>query len=151
MGQATNDIVITSVSTEPDAFVKETIKLLDEASKAVGQSFQDEPVNFRATDGDGNFAGGLSGEVLQGWLYIRFLAVRPDLRSSGIGAKLLEKAHELAKSRRLAGVYVDTFDFQAPKFYLREGFTEIGRLPSVNGLPQRIWFVKVNEDAGSDR
>ena len=70
-------------------------------------------------------------------------------RGGGIGAQLLARAEAMAREDGLVGIYLDTFEFQAPRFYLREGYREIGRLPKVGDAPQRIWFAKEFNDTGS--
>ena len=47
-----------------------------------------------------------------------------------------------------AGVYLDTFTFQAPRFYESLGYVECGRLPAVRGHAQRLWFAKALDEAG---
>jgi GNAT superfamily N-acetyltransferase len=124
-------------------FDKDVEAILDAAANALGRPFGGEELYLRADGGDGGLVGGLSGFDLQGWLFVKFLAVTPEARGSGVGAKLLVKAEDWARRHGLAGVYLDTFDFQAPEFYAKCGYTEFGRLPAVGGYPQRIWFAKV--------
>ncbi|MBC2773845.1 GNAT family N-acetyltransferase [Rhizobium sp. AQ_MP] len=104
---------------------------------------------MRALDADGGFVGGLIGAYLQRWFFVKFLAVAPEARGRGIGAQLLARAEALALEDGLVGIYLDTFEFQAPRFYLREGYREIGRLPKVGDAPQRIWFAKEFNRSGS--
>lgn len=125
-----------------ETFVRTIDGMLDEAAERAGRPFWGETLRLQAVDTKGQLVGGLVGARVQGWLLVRYLAVRGDKRGLGIGARLLAEAQERARSERLAGVYLDTFDFQAPAFYLKQGFREIGRLPSVGESPQRIWFAK---------
>lgn len=123
--------------------------ILDEAAKAQGHSFEGRKVQLRALDAEGNFLGGLIGAHLQRWFFVKLLAVSPEARGGGIGAQLLARAEALAREDGLVGIYLDTFEFQAPRFYLREGYREIGRLPKIGDAPQRIWFAKEFNDTGS--
>jgi GNAT superfamily N-acetyltransferase len=121
---------------------REVEEALDEAAKALGKPFDDEGINLRASDGDGGFLGGLSGQILQRWLYVRLLAVAPQARTLGVGRALMAGGEEEARRRGLVGVYLDTYDFQAPGFYEKLGYSEFGRLPAVGDAPQRIYFAK---------
>ena len=123
--------------------------ILDETALELGRPFRAGPVNLRAEDANGRMVGGLTASVLQGWFFVKLLAVAPEGRGQGIGARLLAEAERIAAEKGLAGVYLDTFDFQAPRFYLREGYREIGRLPAAGDAPQRIWFAKTFDETGS--
>ncbi|MBX9467269.1 MAG: GNAT family N-acetyltransferase [Rhizobium sp.] len=123
--------------------------ILDEAAKALGHPFEGRKIQLRAVDTERNFLGGLIGAHLQRWFFVKLLAVSPEARGSGIGAQLLARAEAMAREDGLVGIYLDTFEFQAPRFYLREGYREIGRLPKVGDAPQRIWFAKEFNDTGS--
>ena len=62
---------------------------------------------------------------------IRSLAVRPELRGSGLGGKLLQFALEEARARNIVRVFAVT---HASDFFLRQGFTASSR----RALPEKI-------------
>jgi GNAT superfamily N-acetyltransferase len=123
--------------------------ILDEAAKAQDRPFEGRKIHLRAVDAEGTMLGGLIGAHLQRWFFVKLLAVSPEARGKGLGAQLLARAEAMAREDGLVGIYLDTFEFQAPRFYLREGYREIGRLPKVGDAPQRIWFAKEFNDTGS--
>lgn len=135
-------VEIETIDGDAADLVREVEAALDEAARALGKPFADDGINLRASDGDGGFIGGLSGQILQRWLYVRLLAVAPQARALGVGRKLMAGAEEEARKRGLVGVYLDTYDFQAPGFYEKLGYSEFGRLPAAGGAPQRIYFAK---------
>ena len=134
--------VITEIEGEANDFAESLNAILDATAIELGLPFVEVPLHLRAGDAGGGLLGGLSAISLQGWLFIKYLAVVDGQRGSGIGAALVSKSEEIARQRGLAGVYLDTFDFQAPRFYVSMGYTECGRLPAVDGAAQRIWFAK---------
>lgn len=140
---------IELVDGDDDVLAGAVDGILDEAAEAQGRRFEGRKVQLRAVDAEGTMLGGLIGAHLQRWLYVKLLAVSPEARGRGIGAKLLARAETLAREDGLVGIYLDTFEFQAPRFYLREGYREIGRLPKIGDAPQRIWFAKEFNDTGS--
>jgi GNAT superfamily N-acetyltransferase len=142
--KATVDISL--IGEDDEGFTKAVVDILDASARDLGRPFDPNTVQLRAEDGDGRMLGGLVGAEAQGWFFVKYLAVKPEARGQGVGAKLLAGAEKLARDRGLAGVYLDTFEFQAPRFYAREGYVEIGRLPAVGGAPQRIWFMKAFEE-----
>jgi len=72
--------------------------------------------------------GGLTGDMIYGWLSIQVLFVPEHLRGQGLGARLLGCAEVEARARHLHGMVVNTFSFQARPFYERMGFTHFGTL-----------------------
>lgn len=56
---------------------------------------------------------------------IRSLAVNPEIRGRGLGARLVQFALSEARRRRIARVFAVT---HAPEFFLRQGFAAMSRL-----------------------
>ena len=96
---------------------------------------------------EGRIVGGLVGQVYAGWLFIRFFWLADELRRHGLGAGFIAAAEERARERGCHSAYVDTFSFQAPGFYQRQGYVEFARLP-YPPKGERIWLRKpLTEDA----
>ena len=121
----------------------------DEAIEAVLSQHSDEinepwdPVPFRFSLKDGDrVCGGLMGNINRGWMFVSTLAVEADLRGQGWGEKLIGQAEDLARSRGCSGIWLDTFNYQAPGFYEKIGFSEFGRLPNYPDDQIRYFFKK---------
>ncbi len=71
--------------------------------------------------------GGLTGEVFKTTLFIEYLWVDETMRGSGVGSALIAEAERQARKLGVCDVYLDTYTFQAREFYLRMGFSEVGR------------------------
>jgi GNAT superfamily N-acetyltransferase len=71
-----------------------------------------------------------------------FLAVPETARHSGLGTELLSRAEQIAKDRGCAGVWLDTYQFQAPDFYRKHGYQEFGRIADHPRGSQRLFFMK---------
>lgn len=138
-------IEITVLDGESKELEDRLVHILEEHSMEAGSPFIEDDVSIRATDG-GKLVGGLTGKAHLGWLYVKLLAMASGTRGKGVGASLMTRGEEVARGMGLVGVYLDTYDFQAPAFYERLGYTEIGRLPAAGGHPQRIWFRKLFEE-----
>lgn len=104
------------------------------------------PFMIAARDRDRALVGGVTGGSAYGWLLIKALWVAKSRRGAGLGARLIEKAAELARSRGCHGVWLDTSSARAARFYARLGFTEFGKLENRPGeSPQghrRIFMCK---------
>jgi GNAT superfamily N-acetyltransferase len=91
---------------------------------------------------DGTVVGGLIGATYWNWFYIDLLWVQDDLRGRGFGHRLLALGEEHARQRGAKGAYLDTFSFQAPDFYKRQGYEVFGELPDFPDGHQRYFFRK---------
>jgi GNAT superfamily N-acetyltransferase len=76
------------------------------------------------------------------WLFVRWLWVAEPYRNCGIGSQLLSRAEAAARKKHCPAAYLDTFAFQAPKFYERRGYREFGRLDDFPAGHSRIWLSK---------
>lgn len=87
-----------------------------------------------AEDREGNFAGGLTGEIFTNTLFVEFLWVDGAKRHVGTGSKLMARMETEAKLLGVTHLYLDTYSFQAPDFYAKLGFKEVGR---YTGFPSK--------------
>jgi GNAT superfamily N-acetyltransferase len=76
------------------------------------------------------------------WLFVNWLWVVAPYRKHGIGSQLMAGAEAAARAQGCRGAYLDTFTFQAPKFYERLGYREFGRLNDFPPGHARLWFSK---------
>ncbi len=98
------------------------------------------PLVLLASDATG-LVGGLFAETRFAWLRISIMAVRPGCRSQGIGAALLAEAEREAVARGCQHAYVDTMEYQAPRFYLAHGYRIAGEIPNWDSLGHRKFFL----------
>lgn len=134
---------ISMVECDDSEFADTVEAVVDGAAAKLGLPFEPEHLQLKACEADGQLAGGLTAHTVQGWLFIKLLGVAEGQRGNGVGRALLARAEEYARQKQLVGVYLDTFEFQAPRFYQGLGYTECGRLPAAGGTAQRIWFAKI--------
>jgi ribosomal protein S18 acetylase RimI-like enzyme len=111
-------------------------------SAAAGVSDQRE-LTVRVTAVDGELVAGLSGWTWGTCAGVAMLWVREDCRKHGWGGRMMAAAEEEARSRGCRQLLVSSFTFQAPGFYERHGYTEIGRSPNlpVEGAAD-VHFIK---------
>ncbi|MER7748341.1 GNAT family N-acetyltransferase [Streptomyces bacillaris] len=87
------------------------------------------PLEVWALDREGALAGGLTGRTWAYWLHVDLLWVDARHRGSGLGSRLLAEAERTASTERACTrSRLETWDFQAPEFYRKHGYEEIGRV-----------------------
>ena len=91
---------------------------------------------------DQEIVGGVIGEIYWDWFYLDLLWVKDELRSSGYGHQLLTRAEDEARLRGAKNVYLDTFSFQAPDFYRKNGYQVFGEFQDFPPGYQRYFFTK---------
>ena len=85
----------------------------------------------------GTVTAGLHGWTWGGTGFVRTLWVREDLRG-----RLLEAAEREAARRGCREMQLDTHAYQAPSFYRRLGYEQIGDLPGWPSGSRRLFFRK---------
>lgn len=103
---------------------------------------ESEPLNLYVEDEKGILLAGLVAETFGNWLEIEYLFVKEELRGQGIGSKLLEQAESEAKNRNCRFAFVNTYQFQAPDFYISHGYKEVFTLQNYPYTGQRFYYQK---------
>jgi predicted N-acetyltransferase YhbS len=93
-------------------------------------------------DDNGEILGGLYGRFFYQWLFIELLSVPEQARGQGMGSKLMQMAEDLAREKECVGIWLDTFEFQAPEFYKRLGYSELGQIADYPPGHKRFFFQK---------
>lgn len=90
----------------------------------------------------GEKVGGLWGKISFNWLYVELICVPDSARGQDIGSRVLAEAEAIARSKGCVGVRLDTYSFQAPGFYLKQGYEVFGELDDHPIGAKRIFFRK---------
>lgn len=95
-----------------------------------------------ARDAKGKIVGGV---ILQSYwkeTYVELLWLSEKSRRNGIGSELIGEAERRARRRGSALMHLNTYSFQAPRFYEKLGFRRVG---SMRGSPKgasRYFYAK---------
>lgn len=95
----------------------------------------------------GEVVGGLTGRTSLGLLFVDLFFLPPDLRGNGLGAEILRRAEDEARARGCHTAVLYTISFQAPGFYLKQGWTMLGEVPCDPPGTSRVFLTKVLGDA----
>ena len=86
--------------------------------------------------------GGLTARISFNWMFVQMLIVPERLRGQGVGRQLKSRAEDVARQQGCAGIWLDTFSFQAPGFYARLGYSVFGEIANYPPGASRIFLHK---------
>jgi GNAT superfamily N-acetyltransferase len=78
--------------------------------------------------GEEVMCGGLIGRTSLGLLFIDLVFLPNWARGQGLGSRILKMAEQEARKRGCTTSVLYTITFQAPDFYARHGYRELGRI-----------------------
>jgi ribosomal protein S18 acetylase RimI-like enzyme len=94
----------------------------------VGEYPATEYIRLNARDAGGSVVGGIRAVVALYWLRVEVLWVDEAARGRGIGSRLLAEAERLARKMGARNAALETFEWQAPRFYEKHGYEEVARI-----------------------
>jgi GNAT superfamily N-acetyltransferase len=94
------------------------------------------------TENGDEIAGILSGIGYWQGLEIKIIWVAEPYRNKGIGTLILKHVEKIARDKGATVSMLDTFDFQAEGFYLKNGYEPIGEIKNFPDGHKRIYFSK---------
>lgn len=101
-----------------------------------------DPVSFIAKNEEGEIIGGITATGFWQHLHIDFLWVDPAVRGQRVAEQLMQQLEGYARRQSYRLMAVDTFSFQAPAFYLKQGFTEFGVIKDHPAGHSQHYFEK---------
>jgi len=88
------------------------------------------PLQVWALDDSGDLAGGAVCHTWADWLHVTYLWVDGRHRGAGLGSRLLAEAERIAREERVCvAARLETWDFQAPDFYKKQGYEVVCVIP----------------------
>ena len=130
---------LENIDSQKSQIIGDLIRSYNLSKREVAES---EPLNLYVEDEHGEIMAGLVAETFGNWLEIEYLFVKDDLRGQGIGSQLLQQAESEAKKRNCRFAFVNTYQFQAPGFYQKQGYKEVFTLKDYPYTGQRQYYQK---------
>lgn len=100
-----------------------------------------KPGNLYCYDGD-KMVGGITSHLVGKTCSIKLLWVHPDYRKKKVGSELLKRLEDYAYLQGCIMSFVDTMSYQAPGFYLKNGYKEATRLIEFYEGHDRVFYKK---------
>jgi len=133
--------IIIKVKADPDE-----ARAIDDGLKQFNDQFSEEDHHQELAivlrDAQGMLAGGLLGDTAWRWVHVGTLWIRADVRGLGYGGKLLEAAEQEAVRRGCEHSHLETHDFQALGFYLKNGYTQFAQLDDMPPGHKKFFLKK---------
>jgi len=108
------------------------IRFIEDALRAFNaeraRPYDTLPLHVFLRDERGATVGGLTGFTRWEWLYIDCFWLPDDLRAAGWGSRMLVDAEDEARRRGCRHAHLYSYSFQAPGFYLKQGYIQYGTL-----------------------
>ena len=130
---------LENTESQKSQIIGDLIRSYNRSKREVAES---EPLNLYIEDEHGEIMAGLVAETFGNWLEIEYLFVKEDIRGQGIGSQLLHQAESEAKKRNCRFAFVNTYQFQAPVFYQKQGYKEVFILKDYPYTGQRHYYQK---------
>jgi len=136
--------VSLTVSENPNEkevdLIRKELRSFNEA--AVGK-YQRREVVIYAKEND-QLIGGMYGWLSWGWAHLDIAWVSEKHRGQGIGNKLLHAFERFAVDHQVFNARANTGSFQAPQFYLKNGYEIFAQLDIIapDGSAQVDYFLK---------
>jgi GNAT superfamily N-acetyltransferase len=90
----------------------------------------------------GDVVGGLIGRTTLGIFFIDLIFLPATARGQGLGGKVMAMAEREARRRGCSAAVLFTITFQAPDFYARQGYGELGRVECDPPGHSRVCMTK---------
>ena len=132
-------VILENTESQKSQEIGDLIRSYNRSKREKAES---EPLNLYVEDDKGELMAGLVAETFGNWLEIEYLFVKEEFRGQGIGSQLLQQAESEAKKRNCRYVFVNTYQFQAPNFYQKQGYKEVFTLKDYPYIGQRHYYQK---------
>ncbi|CAM3797608.1 GNAT family N-acetyltransferase [Mesobacillus zeae] len=99
-------------------------------------------ISFILRNEDEKILGGITGTIFWHSLHIDFFWVDESLRGKGYGKELLENIEKIAKDNYCKLIQLDTFSFQAPDFYKKNGYKVVGIVEGHPNQENQQYYLK---------
>lgn len=135
--------IVEEYGSELHQFVKD--KIVEFGKSKLPATINNSSENFVGCylyDDSEQIVGGITGHYYWNIMHIDFFWIDESLRGTGQGTALLRKMEELAKKEKCKLIHLETFSFQAPKFYEKNGYTQLAKIDNVPMEDSHYYFFK---------
>lgn len=137
-----NVIVNHDEMNEEIRFINESLRDFNLKAAPPIQDPIAEHINLILKNPEGEIIGGLLGVMYRYCYALNILWVDERYRKCGYGRMLMEKVEGLVREKGCSFIHLDTFSFQAPEFYQKNGYAIFGVLDGYTDGISRYYLKK---------
>jgi GNAT superfamily N-acetyltransferase len=106
--------------------------------------YQRKPFSLHQHDADNKIIAGVCGFIIEPYhtMRLEFVWVDEAHRKQGLGGALLKAAERFAVDKQCKQIQINTMAFQAPAFYQKMGYEQIGCAPKWFCGQDELFFIK---------
>ena len=143
MDQTVNVIINHDENNEEIRFIQEHLKTFNLKTAPPIQEPIAEQINLILKSDEGEIIGGLLGVMYRYCYALNILWVDDRYRKNGYGRMLMARVEEIVREKGCSFIHLDTFSFQAPEFYKKNGYEVFGVLDGdADGISR--YYLKKN-------
>ena len=139
-GAITQMKLITSFEPDEELDDEITQKTRDHNAQFTPSDYK--PLSIYVKDDDGKLIGGMTAFLSWSYLEIKYLWVDEGHRGQGLAAQIMQAGELAALNNKCEYALVDTFEFQALDFYLKQGYRQVAELDGYLGKYKRYYLQK---------
>lgn len=138
-----NALVFSRSTEEEKDYVDKSIVKYNAQKAPFSQIVAFDEINYVTKNEKNEIIAGIN-SMLYCWgiLFVDVLWVNETYRFKGLGKQLLQRVQESAEQKGCSLMHLDTFDFQAKDFYLKQGFEIFGTLENCPPGHTRFYMKK---------
>ncbi|UVI32742.1 GNAT family N-acetyltransferase [Paenibacillus spongiae] len=133
---------ISRSTHEESSYVRN--KLIEFNARHVPDDLQNnyQEINLVMKNEQDEIVGGLNSVFCWDWIEVDILWVDESYRGRDYGTRLLKEIEEIAKDKKCTFIKLNTFSFQAPDFYKKQGYRIIGLIEDAPRGHTHYYFKK---------
>jgi GNAT superfamily N-acetyltransferase len=101
-----------------------------------------EEINLAIKNDAGLVVGGILAVLCWNWIEVDILWIDETIRGMGHGTRLLNQIENIAKEQNCTFIKLNTFSFQAPDFYRKNGYQEVAVFEEAPIGSRHFYFKK---------
>ncbi|OCT12036.1 histone acetyltransferase [Paenibacillus pectinilyticus] len=136
------EMYIDSGSKEESEYIRRRLIEFNSRHVPKNMSSRYEEINLAIKNGEGQVVGGLLAILCWNWVEVDILWIDESLRGMGYGSQLLGQIENIAKEKNCTFIKLNTFSFQAPDFYRKNGYIEVAVLEDAPIGSSHFYFKK---------
>lgn len=138
----TDKLPLTRADQGESEYVRQKLIEFNARHIAAEQKSVYEPIDLIFKNEHGEIVAGLLSCLCWNWVEVDILWVDERYRHQGYGTRLLEEIQAVALSKEADFIKLNTFDFQAPKFYRKHGFELLFEIDNAPRGSKHYYFMK---------